>query len=191
MEVIELPMEILTKQASGLVGFETGCRAPGRRWSRRSERSRGDGQASRDRLTLRSSIAGRNLLVPVRLDLAGHARTGSRRPASGMPQSRPRSSPVRSPDSQRQRVVAPKLVVDVLVTRQRLNSRCETSRCTEWRSWHLRSSGPRRQVEQRVGLAQRQRAAIGAEPAALEIADCLAASEGLKLKLAQGADLFL
>ena len=30
---------------------------------------------------------------------------------------------------------------------------------------------PRRQVEQRVGLAQQQRAAVGAEPAAL--ADCL------------------
>ena len=34
-----------------------GCRAPGRRWSRCPERSRGDGQASRDRSTLRSSPA--------------------------------------------------------------------------------------------------------------------------------------
>ena len=34
-----------------------GCRAPGRRWSRCPGRSRGDGQASRDRSTLRSSIA--------------------------------------------------------------------------------------------------------------------------------------
>ena len=40
---------------------------------------------------------------------------------------------------------------------------------------------PRRQVEQRVGLAQQQRAAVGAEPTA--IADHLAVSEGLKFKL--------
>ena len=45
------------------------------------------------------------------------------------------------------------------------------------------SRQPRRQVEQRVGLAQQQRAAVGAEPAAIEIADHLAASESLKLKL--------
>ena len=55
----------------------------------------------------------------MRLGLAGHARTGSRRPASGMPRSRPRSSPVRSPDSQRQRAVGPEPVVDVLVARQK------------------------------------------------------------------------
>ena len=96
-----------------------GCHAPGRRWSRRPERSRGDGQASRDRSTLRSSIAGRDLLAPVRLGLAGRARPGSRCPASGMPRSRSRSSPVRSPDSQRQRAIGPELVVDVLVTRQK------------------------------------------------------------------------
>ena len=36
-----------------------------------------------------------------------------------MPRSRPRSSPVRSPDSQRQHAVGPELVVDVLVAQQK------------------------------------------------------------------------
>ena len=62
-------------------------------------------------------VPGRDLLVPVRLGLAGHARTGSRCPVSGMPRSR--SSPVRSPDSQRHRAVGPEPVVEVLVTRQK------------------------------------------------------------------------
>ena len=42
---------------------------------------------------------------------------------------------------------------------------------------------PRRQIKQQVSLTQQQHAAVGAEPATLEITDHLAVSKGLKLKL--------
>ena len=81
------------------------------------------------------------------------------------------------------------MVVDVLVTRQKaeqpLGDQLPHRMLDPPLAPVVLETGrqPRRQVEQRIGLAQQQRTAVGAEPAALEIADHLAASEGLKLKL--------
>ena len=86
---------------------------------------------------------------------------------------------VGAPDSQRQHAVGPELVmvVDVLVTQQKaeqpLRNQLPHRMLDPPLAPVVLETGrqPRRQVEQRVGLAQQQRAAVGAEPAALEVTE--------------------